>query len=288
MAGEPVEARRGGRGELLRRFTARRRRWLWGLLWVAAGVAELAVLAPVVFQPDAPIAAVDVVLRLIGGSFAACGLIAWQRRPDSRSGLWMTATGFGFLVPALLQDLDWALAQTAGHWLSDAWSLFFIPLLLTYQSNGRLRTRADRLLVAVVGLEVAVLAPLWLVFAEKPATLLTSFPDPGVAGAIDSVQRALYVAVAVGTAAVVGVRWRRAFAPGRRAMLPSLAGAVCMLLWATLLTVDLTMPGPRWALLLSVTAWSLVTVPMAFLAGLLRSRLALGGLADLFGQLRTM
>jgi signal transduction histidine kinase len=288
MAGEPVEARRGGRGELLRRFTARRRRWLWGLLWVAAGVAELAVLAPVVFQPDAPIAAVDVVLRLIGGSFAACGLIAWQRRPDSRSGLWMTATGFGFLVPALLQDLDWALAQTAGHWLSDAWSLFFIPLLLTYQSNGRLRTRADRLLVAVVGLEVAVLAPLWLVFAEKPATLLTSFPDPGVAGAIDSVQRALYVAVAVGTAAVVGVRWRRASAPGRRAMLPSLAGAVCMLLWATLLTVDLTMPGPRWALLLSVTAWSLVTVPMAFLAGLLRSRLALGGLADLFGQLRTM
>ncbi len=62
-------------------------RWLWGLLWVAAGLAELAVLAPVVFQRDAPIAAVDVVLRLIGGSFAACGLIAWQRRPDSRSGL---------------------------------------------------------------------------------------------------------------------------------------------------------------------------------------------------------
>jgi hypothetical protein len=73
MAGEPVAARRG-------------RRWLWIVLWVAAG---LAVLAPVVFQ-----------------------------------------RGFGFLVPALLRDLDSALAQTAGHWLSDVWSLFFIPLLL--------------------------------------------------------------------------------------------------------------------------------------------------------------
>ena len=98
MAGEPVEARGGGRRELLRRFTVRRRGWLWGLLWVAAGLAELAVLAPVVFQRDEPIQPVDVVLRLIGGSFAACGLIAWQRRPDSRSGLWMTATGFGFFA----------------------------------------------------------------------------------------------------------------------------------------------------------------------------------------------
>jgi signal transduction histidine kinase len=288
MAGEPVEARGGGRRELVRRFTVRRRGWRCGLLWVAAGLAELAVLAPVVFQRDVPIAPLDVVLRLIGGSFAACGLIAWQRRPDSRSGLWMTATGFGFLVPALLRDLDSELAQTAGHWLSDAWSLFFIPLLLTYQSSGRLRTRAARLLVGAVVLEVAVLAPLWLFFADEPATLLTTFPNYAVAGAVDSVQRVLYVAISVGTAAVVGIRWRRASAPGRRAMLPSLAGAVCLLLWATVLTVDLTIPGPRWALLLSVTAWSLVTVPLAFLAGLLRSRLARGGLADLFGRMRMM
>ena len=109
-----------------------------------------------------------------------------------------------------------------------------------------------------------------------------------MADAVDTVQRALYVAISVGTAAVVGIRWRRASAPGRRAMLPSLAGAICMLLWATLLVVDLTVPGPRWELLLSVTAWSLVTVPLAFLAGLLRSRLARGGLADLFGRMRTM
>ena len=37
-----------------------------------------------------------------------------------------------------------------------------------------------------------------------------------------------------------------------------------------------------------MTAWSLLTVPLAFLVGLLRSRLARGGLADLFSELRTM
>ena len=40
--------------------------------------------------------------------------------------------------------------------------------------------------------------------------------------------------------------------------------------------------------MLWIGACSLVTVPLAFLAGLLRSRLARGGLADLFRDLSTM
>ena len=55
----------------------------------------------------------DVVYRLVGGSFAAFGLIAWQRRPDSRSGPLMTATGFGLLVSLLLKQIDAGVAQTA-------------------------------------------------------------------------------------------------------------------------------------------------------------------------------
>ena len=60
---------------------------------------------------------------------------------------------------------------------------------------------------------------------------------------IDTVQRALYLAISVGTAAVIAARWCAASGPGRRAMLPSLAGAGCLLLWATLLTVDLVVAG---------------------------------------------
>ena len=57
-------------------------------------------LRPVLFDREAPIQGIEVVFTLVGGSFAACGLLAWRRRPDSRSGLLMVATGFLFFVVA--------------------------------------------------------------------------------------------------------------------------------------------------------------------------------------------
>jgi signal transduction histidine kinase len=287
MAGEPVAGTSGGgRADLVARFIPSvRHRIVWIALWAAAVVAELAVLAPLLNRAVEPL---EVILRFVGGSFAACGLIAWRRRPDSRSGLLMTATGFAFLVPALFRDHDSLLAQTVAAWLADLWTLFFVPLLLTYLSGGRLRSRADRVLVAAVAAEIVLLAPLWLVFADEPVTLLLVIPDPRVAEAIDTVQRALYLLISVGTAAVVAARWRVASPPCRRAMLPSIGGALCLLLWAAVLTADLVTNAPRPQLLLWLTACSIALVPLAFLAGLLRSRLARGGLAGLFAGLGTM
>ena len=289
MAGDTVARPRSRAGSaLIDRLAALiHQRGVRLALWAAAVVAEVAVLAPVVLR-GAPVDPIDVILRLIGGSFAACGLIAWRRRPDSRSGLLMTATGFAFLLPALLRDHDSLVAATVASWLSDLWTLFFIPLVLTYCTGGRLRTTADRVLLGAVVVEIVVLAPLWLVFADDPATLLLAVPDPQVAKVIDSVQRGLYLALSVGTAGVVAVRWRASSPPGRRAMLPSIAGAVCLLLWAALLAVDLVVGGERHPILLWSAACSIALVPVAFLAGLLRSRLARGGLADLFGHLVTM
>jgi signal transduction histidine kinase len=114
------------------------------------------------------------------------------------------------------------------------------------------------------------------------------YPDPEVAKAIDTVQRGLYLVISMGTAGVVAVRWWASSTPGRRAMLPSVGGAVCLLLWSALLAVDLVVGGARHQVLLWCTACSIALVPVAFLVGLLRSRLARGGLADLFGDLVTM
>jgi signal transduction histidine kinase len=287
MAGDAVAGplNRVGAG-LVDRFAApARRRGFWPALWAVAVAAELGVLAPVVQRGAEPL---EVIFRLIGGSFAACGLIAWRRRPDSRSGLLMTAVGFAFLLPELARDHDGPFSQTMAAWFSDLWTLFFVPLLLTYLTGGRLRTLADRALVTAVAVEIVVLAPLWLVFAEDHPTLLLLFPDQRVAGAIDTVQRTLYLAISVGTAAVVAGRWRAASPPGRRAMLPSVGGALCLLLYAALLTGDLVGGGPRAEVLLWVTACSIALVPLAFLTGLLRSRLARGELAGLFGELHGM
>ena len=44
---------------------------------------------------------VAVINRGVGGSFIVCGLIAWQRRPDNRTGQLMTMTGFLFQAEAL-------------------------------------------------------------------------------------------------------------------------------------------------------------------------------------------
>ena len=70
----------------------------WIVMWIlAVAGAEIGALAPFVFGPEARSSRSRFVFRLVGGSFAACGLIAWRRRPDSYSGRWMTATGFALL-----------------------------------------------------------------------------------------------------------------------------------------------------------------------------------------------
>jgi signal transduction histidine kinase len=288
MTGELAPAplsRRSAR--VIGRFAApRRTRAFWIALWLLAAAAEFGALAPLLFGHQ-PVEAIDVVFRLVGGSFAACGLIAWHRRPDNRSGLLMTATGFAFFVSPLVSQVDSPPATTVGLWLPDLWMLFFVPLLLTYLSAGRLRTRLDRVLVGGVLLELLVLAPMWLMFDAQEGNLFLLVANPGVADVVDAAQRAVFLAVSIGTAAVIAARYRAATRPSRRAMLPSAAGAACLLLLSLLLAVDLV-TGERSQVLLWIAICSLVAVPIAFLAGLLRSQLARGALTELFRGLQTV
>jgi signal transduction histidine kinase len=259
----------------------------WITLWVAVIAAEFGALVPVLFPNGAVVAAIDVAFRLIGGSFAACGLIAWRRRPDSHSGLLMTLTGVAFFVSPLTSQLDWPVAQAVAYWLPDLWILPFVLLVLTFLTGGRVRTRADRILAGAVAVELAVFAPLYVVFADFEGNPVPVWPHAGTAEIIDIAQRVTLLGAVVGTAVVVAARWRTASAPGRRALAPAVAGAGCLLLFGWLL-VDQFLTGEKSMLLLWVALCSLLTVPVVFLVGLLRSRLARGGLTDLFHSLRTM
>ena len=95
------------------------------------------------------------------------------------------------------------------------------------------------------------------------------------------------IAIAIAVAVIIAGRWRAASTPRRRALLPSVAGAACMLVFVWLLITDLV-KGPRSQLLIMVAYCFMLVVPAAFLAGLLRSRLARGGLAQLFRELSGM
>jgi signal transduction histidine kinase len=274
--------------EFRTRFAIRRHpAAFWLGLWGAAIAAEVLALRPVVIDTDAPINGLAVVFSLVGFSFAACGLVAWRRRPDSRSGLLMTATGFLFFVEPLLGQLDGELASTVRVLFVDYWIFPFVALILTLLTSGRLQSGLDRLLVASYAIPLGIGQVAWMLCDPEEGHLLLAFPDADVAHVIDRGQRGTLACLCAATVVVVAVRWWRASSPRRRALLPSLAGGFGLLCFAALLVNDLV-SGTRSQTLLWIAACSLVLVPLAFLAGLLRSRLARGGLTELFLGLGAM
>jgi signal transduction histidine kinase len=275
--------------DVLSRFTVREHGvWFWVALGVAAAVAEFGALVPVIFGREEPVPGSEVVFRTIGGSFAACGLIAWRRRPDSRSGPLMTAAGFCFFLFPLLSQIDAPAALTLGMLVNDYWTIPFVALLLTFVTGGRLQSRVDTAVVWLFVIPLVFGQVVWLLFLEQEGNILMAFPNEDIENTIDKVQRSLVLLGCVATCAVVLARWRAASRPRRRALLPSVAGCVALFLFASVLANDLVGTGTRSELHLWFTIASLVLVPAAFLAGLLRSRLARGGLADLFRTMRTM
>jgi signal transduction histidine kinase len=267
-------------GQALSRFAAPEHRLrFWLALWAAVIAAELVVLAPAIFG-DEPAPGFRIAFRLIGGSFAACGLIAWHRRPDSRSGPLMIATGFGLFIEPLFGQFDSPTLQTVGEMFEDVWGIFIIALLLTILTAGRLRSTVDRVLVGAFVLQLFIELGRH-VFLEQDGNFLLVHADAGIADTINMVNLWLTSISCLAVAVVIGTRWKAASRPRRRALLPSVAGISCLLLFAVV-----QQSQPRALQWLAVV--SLLSVPLAFLIGLLRSRLARGGLADLFRDLNTM
>jgi signal transduction histidine kinase len=280
----------GDRGaQAFSRFTAPERGIaFWVALWLAAAAGEFGALAPLLFEQGDPPGGADIVFSLVGFSFAACGLIAWHRRPDSNIGRLMTATGFALYVAPILSLIHSPAASTAANLLTDVWSVLFATLLLTFLTGGRLRSTVDRVLVGAFALPLVLLGPIWMLFWEDESNLLDVFPQADVAHALDTTQRSVLLAAMAATIVVLALRWQRANPPRRRALLPSIAGGVVLALFAALLVNDLLISDSRPETLVWLAACSIVSVPLVFLAGLLRSRLARGSLADLFRRLRSM
>jgi signal transduction histidine kinase len=256
------------------------------LLWPLGVAAELAALYFLI-GGGADVTAVDLINRSVGGSFIACGLIAWQLRPANRTGRLMTAVGFLFLVEPLLTEVDSSIAYTLGQVAANWWAIPFVALVLGFP-DGRLKSVVDRLLVAGFAFETVVLQLVWVFFLDFPegnSNVLSISGDAGVADVIDKFQLWMVVALALALAVVVFERWRRAAPPLRRLLLPAVAGAGTFVVLAIQvlhqLTVDESARATQTAL-----AVALVSVPVAFLLGLLRAHVARGGMANLVVELR--
>jgi signal transduction histidine kinase len=266
------------RGSLVRRFSGPERRpEFWIALWALTVAAEIVVVYALV-TADAPVPGYRAIFRLVGGVFAACGLVAWRRRPDSYSGPLMVAVGFGLLVEPVAAQFDAPPIRFVGDLLEDAWSIPLVALLLTFHTGGRLTGTADRVLLGSVVLAL-ILEVIRHLFLVRDGNVLRLYSSDVTALALLVGELTLNVLACVGLAVVIAGRWRRATPPSRRAMLPSVFGIVTVLLFG----VSQGSGAVAW-----FAVCSLLLVPAGFLAALLRSRLARGGVADLFGEIRTM
>ena len=255
--------------------------WLPLVLWPLGIAAEFAALF-FLFRGDAEVTAVAVVNRSVGGSFIACGLVAWQRRPDSGTGPLMTLTGFLYLSEALLSEVDAHVAYTLGQWSANWWVIAFAALVLGFPT-GRLSSRADRAIVGGFAFGTVVAQLAWLLFLPFEPGTTNAFlvsADAALANTIDRFQSGFNGTCGLALTVVGVSRWVRAAPPLRRLLLPALAGAVTILVlviqvYYALLTGEFIRASQE------LTSVLLVSVPLAFLFGILHQQLARAGMADL-------
>ena len=229
--------------------------------------------------------------RALGGvvayeAFVVAGLVAWLRRPANRLGPLMLAAGFVLLARQLRYSQD-AVVFTLFFLLSDLGFALAGHAILAYPT-GRAEGRGPRMLVKV-GYATALLFPLAvLVLHGRLSALLEMGPQPRrslielndqpqIVEVLEKTETVLFFGVlATLLIAVIVRRLVEATPRARRMLAPLLLAAVALALRAVYENVNtfvnqqpLAYPYLFW--------WQVVAfiaLPLALLAGMLRTRLA--------------
>ena len=218
----------------------------------------------------------------IGWSFVGAGLVAWARRPTNPIGKLMCLTGFTWLLSALAAS-SLTAAYTVGLLFGAAALATSVHVILAFP-DGRLASTVERAVVAlayVVAVPLQILALLVLDPATSrvdcsdcPPNALLISADDTMANAIIVVQNLAAVAITVSVIVILARRWRGATSAARRTLAPVLLASSLTLAFGMLLFLSalLWSDGEEVARILTYAA--LAAVPLAFLVGLLRIRLA--------------
>ena len=201
----------------------------------------------------------------VGASFAAAGAVAWRRRPENRTGLLM-----------LLSGLAW-FGRDFARWDADIpirlgeLSLNVFLALIAHQvivfPYGVARTRLERGLIG----GAYVLALGGYVLSE----IFPSLNDPLAALALPLIVLIIFVVVQ---------RWLGATPPERRALEPILwAGPIALIVAAASIAHDYLDVGQSSAMDWLKLAY--IAIPIAFLLGVLRTRLQRAAVGDLVVEL---
>ena len=257
---------------------------LWTLaLLLAAGAAVLIFTSD---HDDSPYATAALSLP-VGLTFVGAGLIAWARRPENRVGRLLTLVGFSWFIGALAES-NISLVFTLGFAFELVAFGFFAWLVLAFPS-GKLETRLDRALVCMTFVLVTLGAiPFMLVDDLRdvapdgaPANAFLISHRETLGDALRLAVEGVAVVLVLAIIAVVARRWLAARRPLRRALTPVYLTSAAVLV-TLIFAIPLDALGASGEAVSDVLILiGLMAVPLAFLLGLLRGRLARAGVGRL-------
>ena len=214
----------------------------------------------------------------LGASFGVVGVAARARRPENATGLLLYGIGIAMLA-LLLTEANHPALFTFGLTLNALAFAAIAHLLLAYPT-GRL-TGSSRAVVAA-GYLLAALGPAASMLfttdpvdcANCPRNLLTVTDRPGLADAVDVVTQISAALLLVSVGVLLVRRWRRASSAYRRALRAVYGtGAVVVLLLVCGFALG-PISHDAGVVAITAAAVSFGALPLAFLLGLLRARLA--------------
>lgn len=262
-------------------------------LALAAPAAAAGAAAVILSNDVRQASAADVVLPLaIGLSFIASGLIAWRRRPRNPLGPVMVATGYAKLAGSLWWSQD-PEVFAAGHVLVPAYLGGLIYIVLAFP-DGRLHSRFERVLFGVTLVGIVPIQLLWLLLGGEhhvgqcegcPEDVLAITHADDLSLAVHVTQQLAGAVVGALAAAVLLRRWWRASPPLRFAIAPVLWVGAVTCIAAAVWVGNSAVGDPLGVAPRTVVDLALAAMAVAFLAGLLRTRLARSAVADLVVEL---
>jgi PAS domain S-box-containing protein len=248
------------------------------MLLVAAGSAVVAARSD---HESSPVS-LAIAFPVIGLSFVVSGLIAWTLRPANGTGRLLVVVGFLWMLSSLWEaNAGWVYGL--GAFAGSLFLAAFVHLMLAFP-DGYLGTKLERRTVVAVwaiALLASVLPSLFTRHASDcgdcPANPYVIHDSKSVADAFQTLFTVLGGAIFVGVVVLLIRRWRGATPAQRRILGPVyLSGGIAAALVGALFVVSSF--SERGGNVLGVIAFvSFGTVPLFFLAGLLRDRLYRGG-----------
>ena len=216
--------------------------------------------------------------------YVVSGLIAWWRRPASRLGPLMLATGFAMAVTPL-QWSEQPVLYGVGHLLDMLPAALFLHVFLAFPT-GRLAARSERIVVGLCYCATLGLQVLKVLLGVNADSVFRVWSLPTAGTVVERVQLTAVAGLLLAGTVLLHTRRRRPDHGVRRPTALVVDAFSLALVMLALLYLAGLGSWPAFETIRLITFATLGLAPIAFLFALLDARLARGEIAVLVVELR--